>query len=115
MGYLDGSFDGSNDVKLEGLLLGDSLVYNDGKVLGYYEGIKLGFTDGKLLVTMLGNVDKIKLWIDVGTELRSLDGSFDGSNYGKREGLLLVNHWDILMVKCLSLMKASKWDLLMLN
>ena len=33
---LDISFDGSNDVKLEGLLHGDSLVSTDGKVIGSY-------------------------------------------------------------------------------
>ena len=70
---LDGTFDGSNDVKLEVLLLGDSLVSNDGKVLGI----------------ILGNVYGSKLGIDVGTELGSLDGSYDGSNYGKLGGLYL--------------------------
>ena len=30
MGFLDGSFDVSNDCKLEGLFLGDSLVLTDG-------------------------------------------------------------------------------------
>ena len=34
MGSLDGSFDGYIGVKLEGLFLGGSLGYNDGKVLG---------------------------------------------------------------------------------
>ena len=33
LGFLDGSFDGSNAGKLERLLLGDSLVYTDGKVI----------------------------------------------------------------------------------
>ena len=34
MGYLYRLFDGSNDVKIEGLLFGSSLVYIDVKVLG---------------------------------------------------------------------------------
>ena len=53
---LDGSFDGSNDVNIEGLLLGDSLGYTGGKVLGYDEGIKLGLSGGKVFGTILGNV-----------------------------------------------------------
>ena len=40
---------------------------------------------------ILGNVDGIKLGLDVVTELGSLDGSFDGSNDGKLERLLLGN------------------------
>ena len=40
LGFLDGSLNVSNDGKLEGLLLGDSLGYTDGKVIGYDEGIK---------------------------------------------------------------------------
>ena len=27
----------------------------------------------------------------------------------------LENHWDLLMVKCLALIKASNWDYLMVN
>ena len=45
---LDGSIDGSNDVKLEILLLGDSLESPDSKVIGSYEGIKLGFIGVKV-------------------------------------------------------------------
>ena len=41
MGSLYGSIDSSKDGKLEGLLLGDSLVYTDGNVFGSCEGIKL--------------------------------------------------------------------------
>ena len=41
LGYLDGSFDASNDDNIEGLLLGYSLVSDDGKVIGSDEGIKL--------------------------------------------------------------------------
>ena len=89
LGSLDGSFDGSNDLNLEGLLLGGSLVYTDGKVLGSDEGIKLESTDGKCFVTILGNVDRITLWLNIGTNLGFLDGSFDGSNEGRLEKLLL--------------------------
>ena len=39
LGFLDEYFDCYNDVRLEGLFLGDSLVYNDGKVFGYDEVI----------------------------------------------------------------------------
>ena len=70
-------------------MLGDSLVSYDGKVRGSYEVIKLGLYDGKVIGTILGNADIITLGIDVGTELRSSDGSFDVSNDGKIEGLLI--------------------------
>ena len=73
LGYLDVSFDCSNDGKLEGLLIGESL----------------GYTDGKVLITVLGNVDGITVEFDVGKYLVSLDGSFDGSNDGKLKGLLI--------------------------
>ena len=43
-----------------------------------------------MLDTILANVDGITLDIDVGTGPSSLDGLFDGYNYGKLEGLLLV-------------------------
>ena len=62
--------------------------YTDGKVLGYDEGIKLGSTYGKVIDTILGDEDGIKIWIDVGTDLVSLDEPFDGSNDGKFEVLL---------------------------
>ena len=58
-------------------------------MLGYDEGIKLGSNDGKLFSTILGNVGRITLGIDIGTKLGVLDGSFDGSNEGKLEGLFL--------------------------
>ena len=54
-------------------MLGYSLVSTDGKVLGY----------------IIGKVDGIKLRLDCVIELGSLDGSLDGSNYGKLEILLL--------------------------
>ena len=58
-------------------MLGCSLGYTDGKVLGSGEGIKLVYNDGKVPVNILGNVDEITLELDVGTELGSLDRSFD--------------------------------------
>ena len=79
----------SNDGKIEGLFLGDSLGYINGKVLGYDEGIKLGLSDDKFLGTILLNVYGIIFGIDVGTEVVSLDGSFDGYNDFKLEGLFI--------------------------
>ena len=55
-------------------MLGDSLGSNNGKLLGFDDIIKLLLYDGKVIVTKLGNIDEIKLGIDVGTELRYLDG-----------------------------------------
>ena len=68
---------------------GYSLVFTDCKVLGSDEDIKLGFSGGKVLVTILGNVYRITIGIDVGRELDSLDGYFYGSNDGNLEGLFL--------------------------
>ena len=42
-----------------------------------------------MLGTIIGNIYGITLGMDVGTELISLDGSFDVFNDGKLEGLLL--------------------------
>ena len=70
---LNGSFDYSNDVIHEILLFGDSLVSTDVKVIGYNEGITLRCTDGNCFDTILGNVDGITLWLDVGTKLGTLD------------------------------------------
>ena len=50
LGYLDGSFGGSNDLNIGVLFLGDSLGYIDGNVLRSYEGIELIFTDGKVFI-----------------------------------------------------------------
>ena len=58
---LYGSFDGFNNVNIEGLLLGGSLQYNHGKVLGSDEYNKLGISDGKVTVTILVNVYEITL------------------------------------------------------
>ena len=65
LGYLDGPFDGSNDGKLEGLLIGESLGSTDGKVIGSDEGIKLGLFDSEVIGTIIGNIDGITLGIDV--------------------------------------------------
>ena len=81
----DGSFDGSTDDKLEGLLIGGSFVYTDGKVIVSDEGIKLGISDGKVIVTIIGDVDGIILGFDVETWLNSLDRSLTGSNDGELE------------------------------
>ena len=89
LGSLYGSFYGYNYDKLEGLLILDSLVSTDGKFPGSDEGIKLLISGGKVIGAILVNVDGITLGIYVGTEMESLDGSFDGSNYGNLEGLLL--------------------------
>ena len=82
-------FGGSNDDKFVGLLLRGSLVPTYGKVLGYDEVIKLVSTDGKVIGNILVNVDGITLVIDVEIEMGSLYVSFDGSNYGELEGLLI--------------------------
>ena len=67
LGSLYGSFDVSNDGKLEVLFIGESLEYTDGKSLGYDEGIKLGSNDGKVISIILGNAYVITLGIDVVT------------------------------------------------
>ena len=90
LGYLYGSFDGSNDGKLVGLLIIRSLVSTYGKVIGSNEGIKLVSTGVKVIGNILENVDGITLGIDVGIDLGSLYGSLDGSNYGKLHELLLL-------------------------
>ena len=82
---LHGDFYGSDNGKLEGLLLGVLLGSTNDKELGSDEGIKLRSTDIKLLSNILGNVDGITLGIDIGTELGFLHGSFDGSNDVKLE------------------------------
>ena len=52
----------------------------EAEAVGSDEGIKLGLydSDGEVLGTIPVNVDGITLGLDVGTELGSLDGSFDG-------------------------------------
>ena len=46
-------------------------------------------SDGKLIFTILGYVDGITLGLDVGTDMGSSGGYFDGSNGGKLNILLL--------------------------
>ena len=58
-------FGGSNDGNLEGLFIGVSLKCTDTKVLGSDEGIKLGLSDCKVIGTLLGDVDRIILGLDV--------------------------------------------------
>ena len=57
-------------------------------MLGSNEGIKLWSTDGKVCWNILGNIDRITLGLDIGTDLRSLYVSFDGSNDGNPGRLL---------------------------
>ena len=45
----------------------------------------------------------------------ALDGSCDGYNNVKFEGILLEVHMNLLMVKCLALMKASKYNYMMVK
>ena len=83
MWSLDKSFDGFNDCKFEGILLGNSLLLSDGKMIGSYEGIILIYSDGKVLGTVSRNVDGRKLGIELGTELGSWKVCFDGFNDNK--------------------------------
>ena len=66
-------------------MIGGSLGYTDGKVLGSDEGTKLGLYGDKVRGTILVDVDGITLVLDVGIVLVYLDGSFDGSNDVKLE------------------------------
>ena len=70
-------------------MLGDSLGSTDVKVLGCDEGIKMGLSYSEVISIILGNVGGIKIEIDVGIVLGSLDRSFDKCNDGKLEVLLL--------------------------
>ena len=88
LGSLFGSFDGSNDGNLEGIFLGGSLLFYDGKVFGSDDGIKLGLSDINMLCTILGNVDLIIFGIDIGTDLGSLDGSFWRFLWWKAGGII---------------------------
>ena len=58
------------------------------------------------LDTIIGNLDLIKLWLDVGTELGYLYESLDGSNDGKLEGLFLGGSLGYPYSKFVGLMKA---------
>ena len=70
---LDGFFDGFNDVKFEGLLIGGSFAYTDGKVIASYEGTKLVSTEVKMFGSLPGDVYVITVRLDVETELGTLD------------------------------------------
>ena len=89
LGSLDKSYYCSNNGKLEGLFIGDSLGSTDGDVLGSDKGISLLSTDGKVIGTIIVNVDGITPGLDVGTDLDSLDESYYCSNNGKLKGLFL--------------------------
>ena len=70
----DGSFDGSNDVILEILLLSDSLVSDEGTELGSFDGsidgvveeselgVLFGSTNGEVLTSDDGIILFIYLW-----------------------------------------------------
>ena len=57
----------SEDVKLDGSLLENSLGYNDGLVLGCNDVIKLGLSDGEVTVNTLRDAETIKLGDDEGS------------------------------------------------
>ena len=78
-----------NHGEIEGLFLGGSWKYTDNKVLSYSEVIVLGPTEGKVLDTILENEDGITFRIDVGSDLSSLDESFDSSDDSNLESLFL--------------------------
>ena len=103
---LNGFFDGSNDKNLESKLLGESLAFADGKILGYDEGIKLGSTDGIVFVSILGNAEGIVLVFVVGTDMEYLDVSLMVLMMGSLKAYCLVTNSDLMMVKCLDLTKA---------
>ena len=48
--------------------------------------------------------------LDVGIDLGSLDLSFNNFNGDNIWYYCLGTHWDLLILKCLYLMKASYWD-----
>ena len=89
IGYLDGYFGGSNHSKIEGLSLGDSLGSTDGEVLGSDEGVKLGLSDGKFLGIILFDAVGITRGLDVGTDMVSLNESYDGYIDGNLLSLFL--------------------------
>ena len=57
-------------------------------MIEFNDVLKLGCTEGNFL-TILVNVDGITIWLDVRTELGSLNGFFDGSYDDTIEGLLV--------------------------
>ena len=69
-----------------------------------------------MIGTILGNVDGITFGIDVRTEFVSLDGFlFMIIMITSLRDYSLEPHWDILVVKCMGLMKASNCDYLMVK
>ena len=54
-------------------MLGVSLGYSEGKVICYDEGTYLESSGCKMLCTIPGYVDGVKIGLDVGTEIGSLD------------------------------------------
>ena len=70
-------------------MFGYSLGSTNGKVYGSGKGNKLGSFDVKVLGTIIGNVDRITLGIDVRTDLGSLYVSSYVYNDCKIEGLLI--------------------------
>ena len=62
-------------------------------MIGYDEGIKLVLYDsgGEVIFNILVNVNETTLGIYFVTDIVSLDGSLDGSNFGNFEVLLIVD------------------------
>ena len=108
--YLDKYFDGYNYGKIEGLLLGGSLVSTDLNVHGHDQGNKLGSYGGKVLGTILVNVFGINIGINVGIQLVSSDGSFDGFNDEKLEVLLLEGSLEYIGGKFISSHEGIKLE-----
>ena len=80
-------------------------------MLGFDEGIKMGLSDVKAIGAILGDVYGITIGIDVGTELVSLDGPFDGSNYCKLEGLFIEESLGSTSIKVLVFDEGIKMGL----
>ena len=70
---LYGSFDASNDVKLEVLYRGDPTGSIDSEVFCFDEGMKLVLSGCNLICIILGNVDRITLGMDSLIDLYSLN------------------------------------------
>ena len=71
----------------------------DSKVPGSDKVIKLVLSDDKVIGTLLRDVYGMTSELDFGTDMGSLDGSFNGSNDDKLEVLFLQVHWDLQMVR----------------